>query len=127
MEHRKGSCSPSSIDIWSGKDRRKKEIKGSVHCFLLSVSTLVAPISSYGIYPVSPDIFLVSGVEPTHSNLAIELASPSQSSTQSYLIFLCIPIAISALAILNHHEALYSELSLHNRNLLFILTMERDH
>lgn len=107
------------------KAQEKKEIKGSVHCFLLSVSTLVAPISSYRIDPVSPDMW--SRAEPKHSNLGTELASPSQSSTQSYLIFLCIPIAISALDILNHHEALYSELSLHNRNLLFIPTMEKDH
>lgn len=63
----------------------KKEIKGSVHCFLLSVSTLVALISSHRICPVLPDTFVISGVEPKHSNLGTEVPSPSQSSTHSYL------------------------------------------
>lgn len=58
---------------------------------------------------------------------AVKHTQLPEKQSPGYFSFLSVPIAVTVLASLNHSDALHSELSLEDRNLLFILMIETDH
>lgn len=129
------SLSLSRNNIPSGKHRRKKEIKESVNFFLLSVSyprgshrfsLSMSSITRHlcGLWGRTQTFKPWKWISKSKSVKHIQLLDKQSPDCCS---FLWVSTAVSVLTSLNHHEALYSEFSLQDRNLLFILMMETDH